>query len=132
MIQSSQNDPGEYETVIRELRSRRRELVQATNSELGEMGHAVGTSDNKDASSYHIEDSTSDFVNSSLFRIQFEELTKIDAALKRIENGQFGRCEGCQAAIAVERLEVLPFASMCVTCQSELENSGQDGGDLWN
>ena len=37
-------------------------------------------------------------------------------ALQRLEAGAYGRCEGCGAAIAPERLEARPTARTCVTC----------------
>lgn len=44
-------------------------------------------------------------------------LSDIEAALHRIEVGRFGRCEECVAAIPLERLEILPMASLCMRCQ---------------
>jgi RNA polymerase-binding transcription factor DksA len=44
-------------------------------------------------------------------------LSDIEAALHRIEAGRYGRCEGCDTAIPLERLEILPMASHCMRCQ---------------
>jgi DnaK suppressor protein len=41
-------------------------------------------------------------------------LAEIDAALKRIEAGTYGKCEACGKEIPVERLEVYPWASLCI------------------
>jgi DnaK suppressor protein len=41
---------------------------------------------------------------------------EIDAALERIDDGTYGTCMHCQAAIPVERLEFRPFAVTCVAC----------------
>src|SRR4051812_44619245 len=41
-------------------------------------------------------------------------LTAIDAALLRIENGTYGVCERCGQPIGVERLEALPWATLCI------------------
>lgn len=43
-------------------------------------------------------------------------LTEIDAALARVRDGSYGRCEVCGGAIAPERLEVRPAARTCVRC----------------
>ena len=40
-----------------------------------------------------------------------------EAALRRLDNGTFGFCEGCGQVIPDERLEVLPHANRCVRCQ---------------
>jgi DnaK suppressor protein len=41
-------------------------------------------------------------------------LSEIDAALGRIENGTFGTCERCGQPIGAERLEALPWATLCI------------------
>ena len=40
----------------------------------------------------------------------------IDAALTRIENGDYGICAKCGEEIPVERLKALPYATTCVKC----------------
>ena len=49
---------------------------------------------------------------------------QIEAALKRIENGSFGRCEGCGKEIPKARLEAIPYAALCVRCASKQERRG--------
>lgn len=46
-----------------------------------------------------------------------KELEKIILALKKIENGTYGKCEKCQKDIPERRLEVYPAAPYCVECQ---------------
>jgi RNA polymerase-binding protein DksA len=41
-------------------------------------------------------------------------LAAIDAALTRIDAGTYGRCERCGCEIEVERLEALPYATLCI------------------
>ncbi len=43
----------------------------------------------------------------------FEE---VEAALRRIEDGNYGVCGGCRNAIPVRRLQALPWARYCVSC----------------
>jgi DnaK suppressor protein len=45
-----------------------------------------------------------------------EELAETDAALERIEQGSFGRCEKCSGAIGRQRLLALPAARLCIEC----------------
>ena len=47
------------------------------------------------------------------------ELALIEAAVSRIERGEYGICERCGQAIPGARLEALPNASRCVACQEE-------------
>jgi RNA polymerase-binding protein DksA len=43
-------------------------------------------------------------------------LGAIDAALRRIDDGTYGLCTNCGKPIAEERLEALPWASLCIDC----------------
>lgn len=49
-------------------------------------------------------------------------LDQIEAALRKIEKGTYGLCESCQKAIAKPRLDALPFARYCISCQSSSES----------
>lgn len=44
------------------------------------------------------------------------ELKRIDAALKRIDDGDYGYCIACGEEIAVKRLELDPTAPTCISC----------------
>ena len=43
-------------------------------------------------------------------------LRKVERALARIKSKDYGICETCGQPIPVARLEVLPYATECVTC----------------
>lgn len=43
-------------------------------------------------------------------------LADIEHALQRLEMGTYGSCEGCGLPVAVERLEAIPSARLCVVC----------------
>lgn len=45
-------------------------------------------------------------------------------ALRRIDNGSFGLCEGCATDINRKRLEAFPSARYCLECQSKKEKYG--------
>ncbi|PIE45817.1 MAG: RNA polymerase-binding protein DksA [Gammaproteobacteria bacterium] len=47
-------------------------------------------------------------------------VAKIDAAIARIANDEFGYCEKCGVEIGIERLEARPTAELCIDCK-ELE-----------
>ena len=57
-----------------------------------------------------------------------EILREIQDAVERVDAGTFGVCENCQKEIPSRRLEVLPYARHCVTCQLDIEENG-DGDD---
>lgn len=50
--------------------------------------------------------------------VQFtrEAVDELDAAIARIDNGQYGVCDGCGEPIAFERLEAVPETVFCVSC----------------
>lgn len=45
-----------------------------------------------------------------------QQLGAIEAAIVRMDEGTYGTCEGCGRPIALERLEVIPWAARCVAC----------------
>jgi DnaK suppressor protein len=48
-------------------------------------------------------------------------LAAIDQALARIESGTYGVCVNCGAQIAPERLEAMPWATLCIDCKRKEE-----------
>jgi DnaK suppressor protein len=46
------------------------------------------------------------------------ELAETQAALERVEQGNYGRCEVCGGAIGRQRLLALPAARYCINCTS--------------
>lgn len=52
----------------------------------------------------------------SIERNSADLLSKVEHALKRVAAGTYGICETCGEAIPVARLQVLPYATTCVSC----------------
>lgn len=50
-------------------------------------------------------------------------LKKIDHALKKFEDGEYGICEYCGEKITPARLEARPVAQYCIDCKTELEQN---------
>jgi DnaK suppressor protein len=50
-----------------------------------------------------------------------DELARIDAALKRIEQGEYGYCVTCGVEIQAKRLEFDPAAANCIDCATRRE-----------
>jgi len=48
-----------------------------------------------------------------------EELSMINRALKRIEDGEYTECAVCGESIAEARLEAIPYADRCINCASK-------------
>lgn len=51
-------------------------------------------------------------------RRRFRDLIRIDEALQRLRDGDYGYCVECDEEIAEKRLEVDPAAALCVNCAS--------------
>ena len=45
-------------------------------------------------------------------------IKKIDEALGRIENGEYGYCDSCGVEIGLKRLEARPTATLCIDCKT--------------
>jgi len=73
-------------------------------------------------------DSAQDEISSQLAEVESRELASIENALERMQEGSYGQCEVCGGRIPVARLQALPYATMCIGCQRELERSGEAGG----
>jgi len=69
-------------------------------------------------------DSVQDEISSQLAEVESRELARIEYALERMQNGQYGACEGCGANIPMARLNALPYATYCINCQREAERQG--------
>lgn len=59
-----------------------------------------------------------DFALCQLKRI---DMTAVDDALRRIENGTYGDCDICGNQILVDRLEALPHTTICKECKEQKE-----------
>jgi len=57
----------------------------------------------------------------NLLHNEEQVLADIAAALERIDQGSYGRCEECNAEIPEARLRALPYARYCVDCARKLE-----------
>jgi RNA polymerase-binding transcription factor DksA len=46
-------------------------------------------------------------------------LAQIDAAVRRLGEGRYGRCESCGVSISAARLAARPVSTLCITCASQ-------------
>ncbi len=59
----------------------------------------------------------SDELDAALIDIDNRRLSEIELALARLEEGNYGRCAHCSDSISPRRLQVIPFAALCIQCQ---------------
>ncbi|HUG82173.1 MAG TPA: TraR/DksA C4-type zinc finger protein [Bryobacterales bacterium] len=53
-------------------------------------------------------------------------LREIEAALIRMDNDEYGTCPECDEAISMKRLQAVPWAHYCVTCQEQLSEDSEE------
>jgi DnaK suppressor protein len=68
----------------------------------------------------------SDEVSSQLAQMDSRELSQIERALARLKQGKYGTCENCERKIARARLNALPYATLCINCERQMEKYRQD------
>ena len=56
--------------------------------------------------------------------MESRELANIERALEQMREGNYGVCELCSSSIPLARLQALPYATTCINCQREAEESG--------
>ena len=67
-------------------------------------------------------------VNTALERQELADLEAVQAALDRMDRGEFGRCTKCGNQISAARLDALPSAALCAQCQ-ENEEARESGNN---
>ena len=55
-------------------------------------------------------------------------LSKLDLAIKKIDDGTFGTCESCEEPIGKKRLEARPETSLCIRCKEDQERDERTFG----
>ena len=107
-------------TVLTKRRSALRQALEGDHSLLREMNSEPG-----DVVDFALE-SASDEINSQLAGIESRELELTNLALKKMELGNYGKCEHCQRNIPLARLQALPYAILCVDCKRLVEENKID------
>jgi DnaK suppressor protein len=117
-------DVERFRRVLEAERERLRHAAQAVHHEgslIEETGDlAIGSGD-------HLADSATETylreLDEGLEETAEHVLYEIDAALVRIENGTYGLCSACGGPIGEERLEAVPYATLCIEDKRALERA---------
>ena len=110
-----------FKKRLEEEKERLEELIEDYERELEVARMTESSSDrspdpgNAEASSMKLEYAK----ELSIEQNTLDLLGKVNHALERIEAGKYGNCERCGEAIPVERLDVLPYATLCVECAAK-------------
>ena len=77
--------------------------------------------------SFHMADMATDLYDRE-FSLELAEgereiLYSLDEAIKRVDEGTYGKCDMCGESISKQRLKAMPQARYCITCQEQEEKS---------
>ena len=118
-----------------ELEKYKKLLIKVREDIAGDISHIAKEShkSQKESSgdlsgySFHMADMASDSYDRELsLNIAGEEqeiVYEIDEALKRLEEGKFGKCIACDKKIPQKRLNAVPYAKYCIQCKSKEEKN---------
>jgi len=122
--------------VKKELDKFKKLLLKAREEVFSSVDHITGEtrrSSQKDASgdlsgyTFHMADMASDNYDRefslNLASGERETLIKIDEALKRIEEKNYGKCLSCGKNISKRRLTAIPHAKLCMVCKRKEEEA---------
>ena len=114
-----------YNELRKMLETRRRELMNAVQGKIRDVRASEGKDrdvlDQGESSEVDIQED----IEFALIQMKSETLNKVDAALRRLEEGTYGNCFECGEEIAEARLRALPFAVRCKDCEEERETAEQ-------
>ncbi len=98
------------EAELAELNGQRAELEESAGTSLADTGEVGFDKEFADTGSFTFSRER----DLSLAGNARDLIDKVEHALARIDTGGFGRCEACGGAIEAERLDALPYATLCL------------------
>ncbi|HLF89655.1 MAG TPA: TraR/DksA C4-type zinc finger protein [Anaerolineales bacterium] len=108
----------DLEAIRVKLEEQRHSLVEQISAEKSKL--TPQAAQNPDRSSLAMEYASHE-LDLALYEKNHYQLSQVNAALKRINEGTYGICERCGNLINPERLEILPYATLCIGCQMKQE-----------
>ena len=73
------------------------------------------------------ESETRSDIDLAVIQMKAETVARIDAALRRLDQGGHGDCVECGEKISIERLTAMPFALRCRECEASREKAMKGG-----
>ena len=114
-----------YTELKKMLETRRRELMASVQGKIRDVRSEGGKDrdvlDQGESSEVDIQED----IEFALIQMKSETLNKVDAAIRRLEEGTYGDCFECGEEITEARLRALPFAVRCKDCEEARETAEQ-------
>lgn len=107
-----------FRDQLRELRDRLLGDVDTVTESIREEINPTGDLSNVPT---HLADSASGQLDAEIYVSENERglLQEVQGALHRLDAGTFGTCIQCGKPVALERLEVIPYAARCIRCAQQ-------------
>jgi RNA polymerase-binding transcription factor DksA len=127
-LKLSKDDIAKYKHLLLELRDHLIDGVNFLATDNLKRSHREASGELSGYSLHMADAGTDNFDREfalSLVSSEQEALYEIEEALKRLEHGTYGLCGMCEKPIRKERLQAVPFARLCITCQAGVEKEGR-------
>jgi len=109
------------------LETERARVLEARQHLIDDTSRSMEDAVDEDGNDSHLADSASETLDREMELSIGDNadhlLESIDAALARVGDGTYGKCERCDEAIAPDRLDALPWATKSIECK-RLEERG--------
>ena len=116
------------QNLRRLLEQRKRQLTAEMQDMMRTVRHesrAERTADQQDVA----ESETRSDIDLAVIQMKAETVARVEAALRRLEQGGHGDCAACGDKISIERLTAVPFALRCRDCEASREKA-KNGGSV--
>ena len=110
---------GELKKMLEERRREIQAEVQGKMRSVREKDKINGVLDAMESAEADIQED----LEFALIQMKSETLNKVNDALARLANGDYGNCYDCGEEISEKRLRALPFAVLCRDCQEVKETA---------
>lgn len=112
------SDMEKFKKRLLEMRAQLTDALRETTEDVKSVDEVKGYSQ------HQADEGTDDFgrtISLSLSSKEQEIVRQIDRALEKIEDGTYGTCDVSGKPIPIKRLEAIPYATMTVDAQEQLE-----------
>ena len=110
--------------VVRDELQRRRRVILETSLRADAEIDSLRSAERDPEFEEGAQSEHEQFTLSRLSEAQRREILQIDAALARIDAGEYGICRDCGNDIDPRRLSALPYALYCTECAAQRERAG--------
>ncbi len=116
--------PHDLETMKLHLHRRRRLILETSRRADAELD-ALRSAERDPEFEEGAQSEHEQYTLTRLSEVQRREVAQIDAALARVESGDYGICRDCENDIDPRRLLALPYALYCAECATRRERGTQ-------